>query len=294
MVKEIIAKTALHYHKQEFASNYDLNIYRGCGHHCRYCFAQYSHKYLESGDFFGEIFVKTNITEPLEKELSKKKWAKHKIAVCGISDCYQPLEKEYKLMHPILKLFKKYKNPIVIITKSTLVLRDKALIADLAKVTDVEIVASVSILDESIRKKTEPCSSPTKDRIEMLKEFKEIGCNTCVLLMPIIPFLTDKTENLDEIFKLVKENKVDNILTSPLHLRGNTKKEFFKFIAEEYPNLLVKFQRLYSGAYVSKEYRERLKLSINKLRIKYNLFYKPKVQKKKQEEEKQLTLTSYK
>ncbi len=294
MTQEIIAKSALHYHKQEFASKYDLNIYRGCGHRCRYCFAQYSHKYLESGDFFGEIFVKTNIAEALEKQFSKKSWKKERITICGVTDCYQPLEKKYKLMPKILKICKKYKNPIVIVTKSTLILRDKELIADLAKVTDVEIVASVSTLDESIRKKIEPCAAPTKERIEMLKEFKEIGCTTFVLLMPIIPHITDSPQNLNQIFKLLKENNVDNILTATLHLRGNTKTEFFKFIAEEYPDLLIKFRQLYSGAYASKEYRQELKLLIYQLRKKYNLFYKKINPKFKGSEEKQIKLSNYK
>jgi len=281
MAKELKAKSALHYHAKAFANNWDLNIYRGCGHHCRYCFAQYSHKYLNSNDFFEEIFVKTNIAEPLEKELSKKKWRKDKITVCGVSDCYQPLEKHYKLMPKILRLFKKYRNPMTISTKSTLALRDIDLIKDLAKVADVEIVTSVSTLDESIRKKIEPAAPPAKERIKMLKEFKKVGCKIFVLLMPIIPHLTDGDDNLEEIFKLMKKCGVEEVIAGTLHLRGNTKKEFFKFIKEEIPELEEKLRKLYVGAYASKEYRKNLGLKIKKLRIKYNLHksYEPKTKK---------------
>jgi DNA repair photolyase len=290
MVKEIIAKNALHYHKKEFASKYDLNVYRGCGHRCKYCFAQYSHKYLESGDFFGEIFVKINIDKALKKQFSKKSWKKEKVTICGVSDPYQPIEKKYRLMPKILKIFKRYRNPVVIITKSELILRDKKLIEELAKVTDVEIVTSICTLDEKIRKKIEPCSSSSLKRLSMLKELGDRGCRTSVLLMPIIPYLTDDAKNLKEIFKKAKENNIDNILTSPLHLRGNTKKEFFKFIAEEYPDKLVKLKKLYNGAYASKEYRKKLKFLIFQLRKKYGLFYKKPKNKRKEE---QLKLCSY-
>ena len=74
MGKEIIAKTVLHYHKQTFATNWDANIYRGCSHNCKYCFAQYSHKYLINKNFFEDIFVKINAHDILSKELIKKNW----------------------------------------------------------------------------------------------------------------------------------------------------------------------------------------------------------------------------
>ncbi len=96
MYKETTAKTILHFHEQQFATNWDANIYRGCEHNCRYCFAQYSHNYLENKDFFNNIIVKSNSPELLYKELGKRKWNKPPVNVCGISDCYQPAEKKYK------------------------------------------------------------------------------------------------------------------------------------------------------------------------------------------------------
>ena len=106
--KEIKAKSVLHYHDKKFASNYDLNIYRGCEHKCEYCFAQYSHKYLEN-DFFNDIYIKTNVAEILDKELTKKPLNHTQICICGVSDCYQPAEEKYKLMPDILKVLIKHK-----------------------------------------------------------------------------------------------------------------------------------------------------------------------------------------
>ena len=87
-ITEIQASSALHYHSKEFATNWDLNIYRGCGHRCTYCFAQYSHKYLNSEKFFDDIFVKTNISDVLEKDMPKRTWKNESVSVCGVTDCY--------------------------------------------------------------------------------------------------------------------------------------------------------------------------------------------------------------
>lgn len=272
MATEILAKTALHYHERTFATNWDLNIYRGCGHRCRYCFAQYSHKYLSSKDFFGEIFVKTNIAEVLNKEFLKKSWKFEPVTVCGISDCYQPIEARYKLMPKVLEVFIRHKNPIVITTKSTLILRDIELIKQLNEVASVNIATSVSSFDDDIRKKIEPNAPPTIERLKMLKEFKKMGCKTTVLFMPIIPYLTDDPYNLDKILKTTSEFGIDNIITGSLHLRGNTKNVFFSFIKDNYPDLLKKYSELYKGSNASKEYRSNLHKDTRNLRKKYCLF----------------------
>ncbi len=272
MLKENTAKTILHYHEQQFATNWDANIYRGCGHNCRYCFAQYSHKYLENTDFFNDIFVKQNAAELLYRELGKPKWDKSPVNVCGISDCYQPHEAEYKIMPKVIKSFIARRNPLVIGTKSTLILRDIELIKQLAKLTEVSIIISVSSLDEKVRKLIEPDAAPTIDRLKMLKEFEKIGCKTSVLLMPIIPFITDNQNNLDEIFKITKEFNLASINAWPLHLRGNTKKVFYNFLKLNYPNLLPEYQKLYRNGNVSKEYSSNLFKRISNLKAKYQLF----------------------
>jgi len=277
MLKETTAKTILHYHKQQFATNWDANIYRGCGHNCRYCFAQYSHNYLENTDFFNDIYVKTNSPELLYKELGKIKWDKSPVNVCGISDCYQPVEREYKIMPKVIKSFIAKRNPLVITTKSTLLLRDIDLIKELMKVAEVSIIVSVSTLDEEKRRLIEPNAASTIDRLKMLKKFNEIGCKTSVLFVPIIPFISDDQENLDAIFRIIKEYNLGSINAWPLHLRGNTKKVFFVFLQDNFSDLLPKFKELYQTKNASKEYCKDLFCRIEKLKDKYQLHstYKP-------------------
>ncbi|MFZ2537550.1 MAG: radical SAM protein, partial [Oscillospiraceae bacterium] len=133
--KEITCESALNKLKRQIPYGWDLNIYRGCAHGCKYCYAMYSHKYLDSGGFFDDIYVKTNIVEQLEKELSAPSWKREIINIGGVTDSYQSAEATYKIMPEILKLLIKYKTPAIISTKSTLVLRDYDLIDELSQIT---------------------------------------------------------------------------------------------------------------------------------------------------------------
>ncbi len=295
MIREITAKSILHYHERTFSTNWDANIYRGCEHNCRYCFAQYSHRYLEKGNslktsFFEDVFVKINAPEILAEEFGKKKWKKLPVNVCGISDCYQPAEAKHKIMPGVIKSFIMHKNPLVIVTKSTLVLRDLELIKELNKVTDVSVIISVSTLDEEKRELLEPNAASTISRLKMLREFKKIGCNTAVLFMPIIPYLTDDQENLDEVFSLTKKYDLGSIEAWPLHLHGKSKGVFYSFLQKYFPELLPQYRQLYNKGSVSKEYQADLQNRIRELKKKYKLFLKYKPTKPRAEEWMQPTL----
>lgn len=269
---EIKTKSALLYHKQTYATNYDVNIYRGCSHACQYCFAQYSHKYLNNDNFFGKIFIKTNISERLNYELTKKKHFKQTLNICGVSDCYQHAEKEYKLTRKVLQLLKQRRHPLILSTKSDLILRDFDLIAQLSKMTRVGIAISITTLDENKSKALEPGASSPLKRLEVIKEFTKINCKTTILLMPIIPYITDDSENLESVFSFVAENKIDFINAWPLHLRGNTKNHFYQFLQKQFPDQHNQYINLYKNkSNPSGEYVKKIKETIANLREKYHL-----------------------
>jgi DNA repair photolyase len=199
---ELSVSSALNKLKRRIPYSYDLNIYRGCEHGCKYCYAIYSHDYLNDGNFFDRVYYKKNILEPLEKELSSPNWKREIVNIGGVTDSYQPIEKELQIMPEVLKLMIKYKTPIIISTKSDLILRDIDLINELSKITYVNIACTITTMDESIREKLEPNSSPSINRFKVLKKFKEkTNASIGVHIMPIIPYLTDSYENLDEIYK---------------------------------------------------------------------------------------------
>ena len=188
-----------------------------------------------------------------------------------MTDSYQPIEEKYKLMPDILRLMIKYKTPCIISTKSDLVLRDYDLIEKLSKITYVNIAATITCMDESIRKKIEPEGVESKRRFEMLKEFSKTNASTGLHFMPIIPYLTDTYDNIDGLYSQASESKVDYVLPGTLYLKGKTRGVFFDFILKEYPEIYEKLQVLYKTGGASKEYKDSLYIMVNKLKAKYNL-----------------------
>ncbi len=275
--QEITCKSACHKIDGFLPYEWDLNVYRGCGHRCTYCFALYSHKYINSVNFFDDIFVKTNIAESLEKQLSSKNWKREVINLGGVTDSYQPAEKKYKLMPEILKLLIKYKTPVTISTKSKLILRDYDLIAELAEKVPVNIACTITTVDEKVRELIEPNTSLSSERFKVLKEFSKTNASTGVHMMPVIPYLTDTYQNLDGLFMNAQECGACYVITDILNLRGQTRKVFFEFVKNQLPNLYSKISSLYKNYFVDKEYRMQFKEKSKQLRIKYPLKNKKRI-----------------
>lgn len=270
--KLIKAKTILHYHERPFSTHWDANIYRGCSHRCRYCFAQYSHRHLEGANFFDDVYIKENAAEVLNREFGKKTWGRSPVNVCGVSDCYQPAEATHQIMPGVIASFSRHRTPLVIVSKSTLPLRDIHLLAELNTRAAVTVMASVSILDEQTRQLFEPNAAPTADRLKMLRAFADIGCRTVVLFMPIMPYISDSISNMDEIFSLTAQYNLGVINAWPLHLRGQTKGHFFNFLAQHQPDLLAVYKRLYPEGHLDRFYWTQVKQKIDLLRNKYHLY----------------------
>lgn len=273
---EITCKTACNKITSFLPYGWDLNIYRGCGHHCKYCFALYSHKYMNSVNFFDEIFVKTNIAESLEKQLRSRTWKREVINLGGVTDSYQPAEEKYKLMPEILKVLIKYKTPVTISTKSKLILRDYDLIDELSKVTSVNIACTITTVNETVRELIEPNTATAIEKFNVLKEFSKTNASIGLHSMPVIPHLTDSFENINALFSKAQKCGVNYIITELLNLRGQTRTVFFEFIKNKLPHLYNKISALYKNAYIDKSYRENFKKMTGKIRTQYPLKNKKK------------------
>lgn len=267
----IQCKTAIHKISEKKPFHYDVNIYRGCEHGCLYCYALYSHRYLNDSSFYQNIYYKENIIEVLEKELSSPRWKKEVINFGGVCDSYQPCEKELGLMRDVLKLMIKYKNPINISTKSSLILRDLDLLQELSKITYVNITSTITTADETIQKIIEPHASSSYERMKTLQMIKQkTNATVGILMMPIIPYITDHYENLEAIYKLASQINLDYIITGTLYLRGQTKVSFFYSI-KKYDGVSQKLKNLYKTGSCDKEYKKTIDEKINKLKEIYNL-----------------------
>lgn len=269
--KEIICESALNQLKRRIPYGWDLNIYRGCEHGCKYCYAIYSHDYIDSKDYFGDIHVKTNIVEQLEKQLSDPNWKREIVNIGGVTDSYQPAEEHYKLMPEILRLLIKYKTPAIISTKSDLILRDYDLIDELSRLTYINVAATITTVDEELRKLIEPGGVESKKRFKMLKTFRKTNASVGLHVMPIIPYLTDNYKNIDMLFNMARDSEVHYVLPGTLYLRGKTRALFFDFIKKEFPYLYNDLSELYKTGGAGKDYKDNLYKIVNELRNKYSL-----------------------
>lgn len=247
---------------------YDMNIYRGCEHGCRYCYAYYSQRFLEGQDFTKDIYVKEHIADALAKQLSSPRWTKQLINIGSVSDSYQPIEETYQLMRDVLKVLITYRTPCIISTKSDLILRDLDLINELSKVTLVNIASTITTMDESKAAVIEPYAVSPQRRANMLQIIKEktqavIGMH----VMPMMPYLSDDDETLRQLLETAKAIQVDYAIFEPLNLRGETKRVYYQMLKEHYPEIYPMTKRLFPQHRIDRMYLksvyERLHPMIN-------------------------------
>jgi DNA repair photolyase len=171
---------------------YSMNPYQGCEHGCIYCYARNTHEYygFSAGlDFESKIIVKKNAAQVLEQQLMHPKWNAVPIMLSGNTDCYQPQEKKFEITRSILKVMVKYRHPVSIITKNSLILRDLDLLKDLAQDHLVHVMISITTLDEDLRRKMEPRTASAAKRLQVVAELNKAGVPTGVMAAPIIPGL---------------------------------------------------------------------------------------------------------
>src|SRR5256712_7967779 len=171
-----------------------INPYRGCEHGCVYCFARPNHEYLgfSAGlDFETKILVKENAPELLRRELLSPKWEPQVIAVSGVTDAYQPIERRLRLTRRCLEVLVEFQNLVVIITKNELVTRDIDLLGKLAQIDGVLVFVSVTSLDSELARDLEPRASQPARRLAAIEALARAGIPAGALVAPVIPGLTD-------------------------------------------------------------------------------------------------------
>lgn len=171
-----------------------INPYRGCEHGCSYCYARPTHEFLgfSAGlDFESRIMVKENAPELLRRELSAPKWQPQELAMSGVTDCYQPIERKLQLTRRCLTVLAEFRNPVSVITKNFLVTRDLDLLRELASHQAVRVNVSINSLDAALARKLEPRAASPRQRLAAVEVLAQAGVPTGVLVAPVIPALND-------------------------------------------------------------------------------------------------------
>lgn len=221
--------------------SYSINPYRGCEHGCIYCYARPTHEYLgfSAGlDFETKIMVKKDAPELLQKEFMKKSWIPQSVFFSGNTDCYQPAERNFQITRKCLEVFLTFKNPVSIITKNALVLRDLDILKELSEMNLLRVVISVTTLKKELQRKLEPRTSSPAMRLKTIEMLSSNGISTAVNVAPVIPGLTD--EEIPAILKAASDSGVVKAGRVMLRLPHSVKELFTDWLEREYPDRATK------------------------------------------------------
>ena len=218
-VKEINSKTILRKHKKIdswFLSRYGYNLYRGCLHNCVYCDGR-NEKYNVHENFGNEVVVKVNAIDLLRREIDpnrRRKPMSKCFIMCGggVGDSYQPIEEKYQLSKKALEVLYEFDYPISILTKSTLVERDIDIIKKIDEKSKAIVSFSFSSIDDEISHVFEPGVPSPSERLDTIQFFKKEGIACGMFLLPVIPFVSDTPEMIEDSIKNAKHAGVDFIL----------------------------------------------------------------------------------
>ena len=174
---------------------FSLNPYRGCEHGCIYCYARPTHEYLSFSaglDFERRIMVKHDAPELLREAFLSPRWQPQVVSLSGNTDCYQPVERRLQLTRRCLEVFRDFRNPVGIVTKSTLVTRDVDLLSELAGDGAAHVFVSITSLDGEVARRMEPRAARPERRLEAVRELSSAGIPVGVIAAPVIPGLNDE------------------------------------------------------------------------------------------------------
>lgn len=253
---EITAKTILRKAKRLdswFVSRYGMNLYRGCSHDCAYCDGR-AEKYQVEGTFGRRVEVKTNALELLERELDPARRRKP-LTRCyftvggGVNDSYQPIERRYRLTRGALRLLLRFGYPALVLTKSPFVAEDLDLIKEIHEKSGAILGVSLSGVDPRTSRVFEPTAASPAKRLETIALFKANGIPCVIFLMPVIPFVTDAREQMENSLRAAKEAGADYVVFGGLTLKeGRQSEHFMRVLADYDASLLPRYQKLYADS----------------------------------------------
>ncbi len=241
---------------------WSLNPYRGCFHGCAYCYARPSHEFWGFGagtDFESKIVVKRDAPALLRRLFDKPTWKGELIVFSGNTDCYQPMEASFELTRACLQVCAEYRNPVGVITKGILVLRDLELLKQLQRDAWVRVYFSIPFADDEIARLVEPHAPTSRKRFEAMARLSEAGISTGISISPIIPGLND--EDIPELLERAKQAGACESMATLLRLSGPVEDVFLERMRQAFPHRISKIahriQEVRGGAMTNGAFFER-------------------------------------
>src|ERR1700676_3952958 len=252
-----------------------INPYRGCEFACKYCYARYTHEFMElrdGVDFERKIFVKQQAAGLLRSELKKVKLGEE-IAIGTATDPYQPAERRFEITRAILEELARHAGlTIGIVTKSNLVTRDTEILRRVGEHNRICVNMTVTTVDAELARKLEP-RAPRRDlRLEAVRQLNLAGVDAGVICAPVLPEITDRPRDLEALVQAASEAGAKWIFANPLFLKPCSAAVFLPFLAEHFPALVELYRKRYADrAFLPKGYGQRLSQLMAALRKKYGI-----------------------
>ncbi|MGI8925995.1 MAG: radical SAM protein [Tepidiformaceae bacterium] len=232
---------------------WSLNPYMGCVHRCTFCYVRGFEQRAgrPPDDRYGRsIRVKVNVVEVLRRELARPSWRREQVTIGSATDPYQPAEGCYRLTRGCIQALSERRNPIGIITRGPMIVRDIDVLSAAALRAEVDINISIPTLDEDIWRRTEPGTAPPRQRLRALRALADAGLRTAVGIAPVLPGLTDSHEGLDAVVRAARDAGATRVWCNMLNLRPGTREHFLERLARDWPELLPRYETLYARPFI--------------------------------------------
>jgi DNA repair photolyase len=252
-----------------------INPYRGCEFACKYCYARYTHEFMELRDgldFERKIFVKQHAAQLLRRELKKVKRGEQ-IAIGTATDPYQPAEQRYEVTRAILEELAGHTGlDLGIVTKSNLILRDAEILRRVTANNRLYVNLTVTTVDGNLARKLEPRAPRPDLRLEAVRQLNLAGVDAGVICAPVLPGITDGPAQLEALVKAAHAAGAKYVFANPLFLKPCSAAVFLPFLEEQFPALVELYRERYRDrAFLPKGYGERLSRLMAALRRKYGI-----------------------
>jgi DNA repair photolyase len=253
---------------------WSLNPYMGCVHRCTFCYVRAFERRADrpSDDRYGQtIRVKVNVAGVLARELARPSWNRELVAIGAATDPYQPAEGRYRLTRGCLETLARARNPLSLITRGPLIVRDVDVLQEASRRAAVDVNFSIPTLDADIWRKTEPGTAPPRQRLRALRTLVDAGIKAGVGMAPLLPGLSDRPELLADVVRAAREAGATHVWCNLLYLQPGTREHFFEHLARDWPEELRRYQRLYPRAYLDPRDAEPIRAEVARLRERYGI-----------------------
>ena len=253
---------------------WSLNPYMGCVHRCTFCYVRsFERRADRPWDYrYGTtIRVKVNVARMLRGELARRGWRGDLVAIGAATDPYQPAEGRYRLTRDCLAALASARNPLSVITRGPLIVRDVDVLQEASRRAAVDVTFSVPTLDAEVWRRTEPGTAPPRQRLRALRALVDAGIDAGVGMAPILPGISDRPDRLAEVVRAARDAGAIRLWCNVLHLQPGTREHFLSHLERDWPSERARYEGLYRGTYLAARDAQPIKDRVSDLRARLGI-----------------------